>query len=542
MRSRIGAGSCGVFVLIAVTVVSGVAGAASGADDREAVRALAETINRHIATQWAENGVAPAPLAGDSAYLRRASLDLTGRIPAAGQVREFLDDSRPDKRERLVERLLESPAFVTHMTNLEMRLMMPEADANPEVQAQAPLFEAWLREQVDSNAGLDHVARAILTAPVAAAGAQAQRMPAAASNQKPSPLPYYLAKDVKSENLAASTARLFLGIRLECAQCHNHPFATWKRDQFWSYAAFFTSLERSAGDDGSPDPIRERPDRREATIPGLGKVVKATFLDGKVPQAQPGTPARVSLADWMTDRANPYFAQAAVNRIWAQCFGIGLVDPVDDMGAENPASHPELLDALAKSFAEHGYDRKFLIRAIMMSRPYQLSSAGAGASAEDPRLFARMRLRGLSAEQLYDSLAQAVGLPSDDARSDGDNGMQNSLRAEFFERFASQDEKPTEAQASILQALALMNGRLVAGATDLETGATLSAVAEAPFLDTAGRIEALYLATLSRRPRPEETARMTAYIERGGSAGDRRKALSDVLWALLNSPEFLLNH
>ena len=236
--------------------------------------------------------------------------------------------------------------------------------------------------RLTANAGSDRIVHAILTAPVAADGAAAQNRQSRLRNRVPSPLPFYVAKDVKSENLAASTARLFLGLRLECAQCHNHPFASWTRDQFWSYAAFFASLEKATADDGSLDPIRERPDRREVTIPGSEKVVRATFLDGSSPQFQPRDPARRTLADWMTAPENPYFARAAVNRIWAQLFGIGLVDPVDDMGADNPPSHPELLDTLARAFAEHGFDRKFLIRAITLSRPYQLTSHEAVPNAD----------------------------------------------------------------------------------------------------------------------------------------------------------------
>jgi hypothetical protein len=158
------------------------------------------------------------------------------------------------------------------------------------------------------------------------------------------PLPFYLAKEVKGENLAASTARLFLGLRLECAQCHNHPFATWTREQFWAYAAFFSGLESQ----GPPAAvalagrIRERTNRPGATVPGTSKVVQAAFLDGALPAWRPEVATRAILAEWMVSRENPFFARAAVNRVWAHLFGVGLVDPVDDMGADNPPSHPEL--------------------------------------------------------------------------------------------------------------------------------------------------------------------------------------------------------
>ncbi len=555
MKSRERAGTSGILWLALMGWGWGWALLASGASARagEDARDLSATIDHLIAARWKENQVQPAPPVDDGAFYRRVSLDLTGKIPSAGEVRAFLDESEPGKRERLVERLLDGPSYIAHATNVELRRMIPEIDSDPQAQALAPTFEAWLRDQVASNAGFDQVVREILTAKVGVDRTRNRASNNPASAEKPSPLPFYLAKDVKSENLAASTARLFLGVRLECAQCHNHPFASWTRDQFWSYAAFFSSLEKSNGDDASPDPIRERPERREASIPGTSKVVKAAFLDGTRPEVRAEEPVRLRLADWMTAPENPYFARAAVNRTWAQFFGVGLVDPVDDMGADNPPSHPELLDTLARSFAAHGFDRKYLIRAIVLSRPYQLGSAaigGAGAGepestgGDTPRLFARMRVRGLTGEQLYDSLAQAVGLTPDESRFDRLNGLSGSARGEFLEKFARQDETSSDAQTTILQALALMNGRIVAGATHLETGATLSAVADAPFLDTPSRVETLFLATLSRRPRPEESARMVAYVEGGGSAADgsKSRALSDVFWALLNSPEFLLNH
>jgi hypothetical protein len=532
--------------ILAPAAVTTPCAAARGADDVQAVTA---TIDRLIAAQWNDHKVVPAPRADDGEFLRRVSLDLTGKIPTASEARDFLDDPRPDKRQRLVERLLEGTSYAAHATATEMRLMMPEVASDPQAQAVAPAFEAWLGEQIAGNVGSDRVARAILTAKVAGDQAAAQPLLPNAPNLKPSPLAFYLAKDVKSENLAASTARLFLGLRLECAQCHNHPFASWTRDQFWGYAAFFASLEKRNPDDPSPDAIREQADRRDVAIPGTEQRVKAAFLDGSAPNIRPQDPPRIALADWMTAPENPYFARAAANRIWAHLFGVGLVDPVDDMGADNPPSHPELLDALARAFTEHGFDRKFLIRAIVMSQVYQLTSnasvpgpaAGAGSGSDEPRLFARMKERGLTAEQLYDSLAQALGQPPDGLGPDRFTGGGGTPRGDFLETFAGNDEKPTEAQTSILQALALMNGRLVAAGTQVENGRMLTAVAEAPFLDPAGRVEALFLATLTRRPRPEEAASMIAYLEHVPAA-DQRRALSDVFWALLNSPEFLLNH
>jgi Protein of unknown function (DUF1549)/Protein of unknown function (DUF1553) len=554
-------GACGILVRVVVAgwaaIVAGGPGARAGDGAEDATRLLVETIDRLIAAGWAEHRVEPAAPADDAEFLRRVSLDLAGRIPSAGEAHEFLEDPSPEKRRRLVDRLLAGPAYVAHFTTIERRLMIPEADTNRQLRLVAPAFEAWLRRQVAGNVGYDQVVRELLTVPVVPdrSGQPTVVVPGFGPVQEPSPLPFYLAKEVKGENLAASTARLFLGLRLECAQCHNHPFATWTREQFWGYAAFFSGLESQ----GPPaavalaGTIREVPNRHEATVPGTSKVVQAAFLDGALPAWRPEVATRAILAEWMVSPENPFFARAAVNRVWAHLFGVGLVDPVDDMGADNPPSHPELLDALARSFVDHGFDRKLVIRAIVLSRPYQLSSAGPRADEAVPvldasedlatsRLFARMAVRGLSGEQLYASLAQAVGLVAEEAPIGRVAPVANTPRAAFLERFAGQEERPAEAQTSILQALALMNGGLVSGATSLEEGATLSAIAEVPYLDPPGRVEELFLATLSRRPTPEESARLVNYLERGGPARDRRKALSDVFWALLNSPEFHLNH
>jgi hypothetical protein len=520
--------------------------------DRD-VLALAATINEEIAKHWAAENVRPAPPADDAEFVRRVYLDLAGRIPSVHEARDFLDDKAADKRLRLVQRLLAGPRYVTHFTRVWRSLLLPEENSNFQARFVVPGFESWLRGQLTKNAGYDQMVRELLTASSGDNNNQGKVF-FGFGPQTASPFGFYLAKDLKPENLAASTARLFLGIRLECAQCHNHPFANWKREQFWSYAAFFAGLSRQ-GQGDFVVPGREMTDRRELTIPGTDQVVQARFPDGKEPKWKFKASARDTLADWVTSADNPYFARAAVNRTWAYFFGTGLIDPVDEMvGAEHPASHPELLDELARQFAAHKFDLKFLIQAITASRPYQLTSARTDPSQDEPRLFARMPLRGLSAEQLYDSVAEATGF------QDGSPQLPpgvvvlgpGSPRAEFVAKFTNRGEKSTEVQTSILQALSLMNGRLVADATSLERSETLASVADAPFMDTAQRIETLYLAALTRKPTARELNRLVRYVESGGPAedgttsADKEKryqlALADVFWTLLNSGEFFLNH
>jgi hypothetical protein len=512
---------------------------AAGRDD---ARGLAARIDELIDARLAQAGVKPAPLADDAAVLRRLSLDLVGKVAPVADVRRFLADPSSDKRARAVDRLLDSPGYVNHFTNLWVGLLMPEANADLQRRFLIPGLEGWVRQQFAANTGYDRMVRALLTVPLKSdRDAMLELQLAYGGEGTPSPLMFYMAKEGKPENLAASTARLFLGVRLECAQCHDHPFGRWTREQFWGQAAFFAGITRprNRGDFFFGN-LTEVPDRRELAIPGTERIAQARFLDDTEPRWRFKVGARTTLADWMTARDNPFFARAAVNRMWAHFFGIGLVDPVDDFNDANPPSHPELLDELARQFAAHDFDLQFLIRALTLSKAYQRSSVYPGPARPDPRLFARMAVKGLSAEQLYDSIAQATGL-RDQTPLNRRRFIFGAPRNEFMDKFTAQ-EKPTEVHTSIPQALALMNSGLIAEATHPERGDTLAAVAHAPFMTTAGRVETLFLAALGRKPRPDEADKFVRYVDGGGGAGDPKKALADVFWALLNSTEFMFNH
>jgi hypothetical protein len=501
---------------------------------REA-RELAAKIDQLIAARWADTDVKPAAPADDATFLRRIYLDLAGRIPSVPEARAFLNDKRADRRARLVERLLAGTAYVRHFTNVWRALLLPES--NPNSEFRNPVFDMWLRKQLAQNRGFDKMVRELLTTPI---GDGRRGFNPYGGDNGPTPINFYYAKDMKPENLGASTARLFLGVKLDCAQCHDHPFAKWTRQQFWEYAAFFGGIEPEMYM-GFIQNVREINDRREIGIPGPKiKIVQATFLDGSEPRWKFNVGSRQTLADWMTLPKNPFFAKAASNRMWAYFFGTGLVEPVDDLRPDNPPSHPELLDELAKQFAAHDFDFKFLIRAITASRTYQLSSEASHDSQDDPRLFARASLRGLTPEQIFDSLAQATGY-RDPRRNRRFFFEQESLRQQFLSQFASQDKR-TEFQTSILQSLMLMNGKFIAEVTSPKRSATLAAVVDAPFLDTNQKIEALFLAALSRPPRAEEMQRFLDYVDKGGAKGDKKAALGDIFWVLLNSPDFILNH
>jgi hypothetical protein len=513
------------------------------------VSLLAAAIDRQIAARWTEENVPPAPAADDAEFLRRTCLNIVGRIPSASEAQQFLDEPGVSKRRAIVDRLLASAAYPTHLADLLRSAIVPEANADPILQQQAEVFERWLRTRVAQDAGYDQIVKTLITA----------------DPRSPDSGFYYLAKQNKPENLAGGVSRVFLGVRIECAQCHNHPFAKWKREQFWQLAAFFAGVES--------DPrgmAKEDTQLAELVIPNSGKKVTAHFLGGEEEASTSrvaGGP-RERLANWITAPRNPYFARAAANRIWAHLMGIGLVDPIDDFDESNPPSHPELLDLLADEFARQKFDVRFLIRAICASRTYQLSSTQTDPRQSNRHLFARAPVKGLTPAELAGSLTQAIGESDEPAQmmSPPVFGRNTSpLQALVMEQFKNENADPVDSETTILQALALMNSPVIDESTAPGRGSTLAALLDAPFLDTASRIEMLYLSTLSRRPSAEESRRLVHYVERGGahaaskpklgnvfsqmittdkskSKSDQESALGDVFWALLNSSEFLTNH
>jgi hypothetical protein len=512
-------------------------------DATDDAQKLADRIDELIGAKLAAANVKPAPPADDAMFYRRLSFDLVGKIPASAELRKFLGETRSDKKRQAIDRLLGSAGYAIHFTDVWAALMLPEGDVDFQKQALQNAIARWLRKQFDQNVGYDKWVRELIAMPLGNNQGNRGYIDFYGNGGPESPMAFYQSKMGKPEDIAATTARLFLGVRIECAQCHDHPFARWKREQFWGQAAFFAGVRRPAnqiGDFFIGTPLLEVQDRREITIPGTERVAQAMFLDGKEPEWKYQASARMTLADWMTAKDNPFFARTAVNRIWALLFGAGIVEPIDDFNDENKPSHPELLDELAQQFAEHGFDFKYLLRAITLSKTYQQSSVYPGVIRPDLRLFAHMPVKGLSPEQLYDSLLQAIG-SRDNQRGGQQNRFFGSPRGQFLQKFAAQ-EKRTEYQTSIPQALALMNNPIIANATHPEKGDTLAAIANAPFMDTSGKVEALYLAALSRKPTQEESVRLVAYVDKGGSGGDKKKALSDVFWALLNSTEFMFNH
>ncbi|MDZ4784397.1 MAG: DUF1549 and DUF1553 domain-containing protein [Planctomycetia bacterium] len=495
-------------------------------DGPDRARMLAR-VDELLAAEWQQAGVTPTAPAGDAEFLRRAYLDLAGTIPTAAEARTFFADADPDKRAKLIDRLTESPAYASHLANVWRQMLLP-GDMDIQQFGGVIGFERWLRGHFAENTRYDNVVADLLVT--------------TGAGNETGPALFYTALQLKPEDLAARTARIFLGVQIECAQCHDHPFDKWKQKDFWGYAAFFARLRPGQSQRRLSAQVIDT-DSGEVMLPETTETVEPRFLDGQPVDASDAEGRRRQLAIWLASRDNPYFARAAVNRAWALLFGRGLIDPVDDMRDANPPSHPELLEELANYFIDSGYDMRELFRTLARTRAYQLSSEVDGEPAKHEQ-FARMSIKTLSADQLYDSLLKVMRRQ----RTNNDMSPEQAFlmgldpeRQAFRAKFQSPTAGGPELQSGIPQALTLMNGAQIVEATDLERSGLLGAL-EAPFLSDEERVEALFLSSLTRLPTEQESSVLSTYLANGGANGDRRQALSDVCWALLNSAEFSLNH
>lgn len=511
-------------------------------------RQTVQKIDAEFERTWSDEEVVPAQPASDAEFLRRVYLDVIGRIPAVSEARQFLASgpTTPTQREALVEELLDSPAFVRHLTISLRNSLIPEATEQANLRFLVPGFEAWLWQKLADGTPYNQLAREIITTEFGNTGN--------AVTDASRPDAFFAAREFKPENLATATSRAFLGVRLDCAQCHDHPFDKWTQDQFWNLAAFYSGFEN---DNQAVQPgmmaIASERDTKSILIPGTDRTVPAVFLTGTKPDwSSDETTARSLLADWIVDDKNPWFAKMAVNRLWAGFFGQGLVDPIDDFSDNNPAALPEVLQLLAQDFQNHGYQLDRTIRIITATKVYQLGSRKTDDSQDDPEMFARSALRGLTPEQFFDSLAEATGFYQP-YRSDNPFVIQQDTpRSRFLNLFRTTDRSSLERQTTVLQALAMMNGDFVSDATNIQNSVTMKAITLFPGMNDTQRIEALYLAALSRKPNQIELQRALKHLQSaaGASTDDvdtldsktMNDGFADIFWVLLNSSEFLLNH
>ena len=485
-------------------------------------------IDKHVWDRLAELGIPPSPIADDATFLRRAHLDTIGTLPTVAEARAFLADKNPDKRNRVVAKLLDRReyAFFWAMKWADV-LRVDNAQLKPEATV---AITRWLRRQMAENVPFDRFAREILTV----RGNTRSETPAAVYSVMKSP-----------EDLARSMSQLFLGVRIECAQCHHHPFEKWGQKDYFALAGFFTGVKRD-GRSGGSQKITDGPGS-DLKHPRSGQLVPTAGLGSAPITLKDPRDRRRALSDWMTAPENPFFARTIVNRLWAHYFGRGLVEPIDDHRATNPASNEKLLDALASEFRRQKYDLKALTRTLLASRTYQLSSSTLPDNELDDQNFSHSTKKALSAEVLLDAICQSTGVPEQfNGWPTGSRAIEiwdNRLPSYFFVIFGrpqrnSVCECERGNEPSISQALHLMNSPESFQKIRHRDGRAAGLAAAK--LSDEQVINELFLATLSRvATDSERKLLLVAFRE---SSGNRREAVEDILWTLLNTKEFLYNH
>lgn len=480
---------------------------------------LARLIDQEVHSQLKAKDLHAADPASDAEFLRRVFLDLHGAIPALDQVEAFLNDTDPNKRARLIDALLADEQYGRNFGEIWFRALVP-ANQPRDDNSPPELFHAWLIKSFNANKPWDRMTYALLTA-TATTRKEVPDNPAVI---------WYMVDSTKTLEVTDATDRvsqLFLGIRMNCAQCHNHPFVDLKRRDYWGMAAFFTKITRRPGF----GLFETSDDRMKVKLPESAQVVPARFLGGDEPKLDPNEPARPVLAKWVTAPDNPYFARATVNRIWAHLFGRGIVHPFDDMHEKNVPSHPELLQILTEEFVASGYDVKHLIRAICQSAAYQRSSVPHDSTLGEPQWLAHRPVRLLTPWQLYDSLARLTLMPSSAANDEKSRRKYTETRGKFIRFFNTNDETdPFAYERGIPQALQMLNATRFEGLLGEVVGS-----AKTP----SDVIDRLYFRVLARRPAPAESARMLAHVKTATRPED---GYADVLWVLLQSSEFTTNH
>jgi hypothetical protein len=564
--SRIGLGwlLAGGCLWLAMPVLS----AAPAADEHFGIPQV-KFINEQIASGWADADMQPSAVAPDGEWCRRVHLDVIGRVPSTEELQRFLSDSTPGKRKALVARLLGDEyvdEYARNWTDVWTTVLIGRDVANERVNRSG--MRQYLRRAFSKNLAYDQFMEELVTA----SGANANRKDVDGFNGATNFLAGKM-EEMGVENAVqatAKTAQIFLGLQVQCTQCHNHPFNKGKQNQFWEMNAFFRQTRALRRFDGSRDiqwvELVDEDWKGEGGNPeeaelyyelrnGLMKVAYPVFIDGTeisksgyLPgKMEDGTPYGVHRRQELAKliKASPFFPKAIVNRIWGHFLGYGFTKPVDDLGEHNPPSHPELLDGLAEQFREQSFDLKELVRWIVLSRPYALSSrTAAGNAKDDPMLgekpkFSHFYLRQMQAEQLYESLLTATQADKTQ-RGEEAAKKKDEWMSQFVIAFGTDEgDDATTFNGSIPQVLMMFNGELIKQATSTGKGGFLDVVATSGGSPKA-KIETLYLAALARKPSAKEVATANAIL--GARKGDVVGSLQDIWWAVLNSNEFIINH
>jgi len=498
-------------------------------------------VDRYTAAKWRKLALVPSALSEDTQFIRRIYLDLTGTLPTPKKVAEFVADTNPQKRAKWIDELIDSPEFAYLFANKWADILRVKRAGDAGRIQGTFAFHAWIRQAIEDDMPYDQFARAIL----AANGEETTNPPAMWTKSISAP-----------EQFVDDTAQVFLGLRMTCAQCHHHPYEKWSQDDYWSLAAFFGRIGR-----------------KEVTLPGeyQGQPMKTTYIitmgggsvaNKRTNQAAPIKPLdgpaitvaedddpRQKLADWMTQPSNPFFAKAIVNRYWGHFFGRGIVDPIDDMRVTNPPSNPELLDALTADFVKNGFKLKHLVRTLVNSRTYQLSSLPNETNDSDKQNFARYFPRRMSAEVLHDAVAQLTdapasfnGLPTDQLAPRRALMLPDESYSSYFldvfgkPQRISACECERVGEANLAQALHLLNSDDIQNKVARPAGRADSLATQDKRPDDA-KVEELFLWAFSRKPTKEQKEAALAHITK--HTANKKLAYENIIWALMNSKEFL---
>ena len=478
----------------------------------------------------------PSDLCTDAEFIRRASIDITGSLPTGDEVKAFSSDSDPARRAKLVDRLLERPEYSSFFAIKWADVLRNKRENKVDYQRGTFTFYDWIRESLQRNVPYDKFVRSIL----AASGSMETAPPVAWYRRLKAP-----------DAFVDDTAQVFLGMRLQCAKCHHHPFEKWGEDDYYGFAAFFAKVGRK------PDLRAKKLGRNDESVifasrtgavtqPKTGVTMAPKGLGAAVVPVPTHIDPRQKLVDWMAEPANPYFAKAVVNRYWAHFFGRGIVEPMDDLRQTNPPTNPELLDNLAVEFVRHGYDLKQLVRTICTSRTYGLSSVPSESNARDKQSFARHYPKRLSAEVLLDAISQVAGAPTAfGGMPAGTRAIElpdESVASAFLDTFGrpkrdTSCECERVSDASLGQSLMLLNSAEVQSKLS-SAGSRAERLMKDPRPDDQ-KIEELFWAAFGRAPSSGEITSALNHLAK--TKDKRREAYEDVLWALINAKEFQFN-
>jgi hypothetical protein len=497
-------------------------------------------VDRHLAAQWRRLGIVPSKPASDAEFIRRATLDICGTLPSAAEVTAYLADTGPDKRARLIDRLLDRPEYASYFALKWADILRNRGKGNAvkHQRVGTALFSAWIRECIAQNMPYDWFVAEILTA---------------TGSQETNPATVWYRTVRTNSEYVESTAQAFLGIRIQCAQCHHHPSERWSEADYHQLAAVFARVGRKGGFVDAEVPTHEiiyLADEGQVVHPRTGEVMRPRPPGGPDFKLGPYDDPRRSLAQWMTAPDNPFFAQTMANRLWGHFFGRGIIHPIDDARSSNPPSNPELLQALAKDFVVSHYDVKHLIRTICNSAAYGLSSEPEEANRDDGQSFARFYPRRLPAEVLLDAIGQLLEAPSTFKTAAGPfpQGTRaielpdEAVASHFLDVFGrpsrnsacecERADAPALGQTLELVSSAEIQSKLTADKGYVKRLATSGQPA-------AANVRDVFLRALARPPREKELTVALRFLE---SRTDPKEAYGSLLWSLLFTNEFLFNH